>query len=102
VEYLAYLDALRDEFLAGASMSYTAKTRRSIEPGRAEVIPLPKMIEASEQGGVLSGSRHWGGVVDIQAEPQFLVEALGPIVRLFSPATVKNRRLPERVRRGTR
>jgi hypothetical protein len=31
-------------------MSYTARTGRSIEPGWAEVIPLPKMIDASEPG----------------------------------------------------
>jgi pimeloyl-ACP methyl ester carboxylesterase len=34
-----------------ASMSSTARSRLSIEPGWADVTPLPKMIEAFDPGG---------------------------------------------------
>jgi hypothetical protein len=33
-------------------MSVTTSCRPSAEPGAAEVIPLPKMIEHAEPGGV--------------------------------------------------
>ena len=51
VEDLAYVDAVGDQSSRAASMSYTAKTKWS--PNRlGGCDPLPKMIEASELGGV--------------------------------------------------
>ena len=81
VEHLADLDAAGDHDARAASISYTDKTRRSIVPGWADVTPLPKMIDASEPGGVncIARKSPLGDVIDIQAKPEFLVEALGPI-----------------------
>jgi hypothetical protein len=65
--------ANREDSLRAASMSYTERTRRSTEPGWAEVIPLPKMIDASEPWRseldclvVLVGD-----VLDVQGKAQF-------------------------------
>ena len=54
VEHLADCDTFREELIADGIESVTARTRRSIEPGWAEVIPLPKMIDASDPGGLNS------------------------------------------------
>ena len=42
----------RSSCLGRPRIFYTARTRPSIEPGWAVVIPLPKIIDASELGGV--------------------------------------------------
>jgi hypothetical protein len=63
---------MREDSLRAASMSYTERTRRSTEPGWAEVIPLPKMIDASEPWrSELSLVVLVGDVLDVQAKPQF-------------------------------
>ena len=52
MEDLAHVHAAGDEVVAGVWMSSTPRTRLCAEPGLADVPPLPKMIEASELGGV--------------------------------------------------
>ena len=52
VENFAHVDAAGEKLSRATSMSYTVRTGGSIEPGWAEVIPLPKMIDAPEPGGV--------------------------------------------------
>ena len=60
VENLAHIDTAGDQVVAGVDVA-TVRTGRSIEPGWVEVIPLPKMIDASEPGGVnyAPGSSRW-------------------------------------------
>jgi hypothetical protein len=61
-------------------MFFTGRTGGSIEPGWPEVIPLPKMMDDSEPGGVnCTPPEVLVGDVDIQTKSQFLVEELGPI-----------------------
>src|SRR5262249_51236095 len=52
VKDFADLRAARDQISAAASMSSTASTKPFVEPGLPDVTPLPKMIDASESGGV--------------------------------------------------
>ena len=52
VKNLAHVDAAGDQVVAGDVDVVHRQDQGSIEPGWAEVIPLPKMIDASEPGGV--------------------------------------------------
>jgi hypothetical protein len=58
-----------------------ARIRLSEEPGTAEVIPVPMMIEHAEPGGVSCTTRKSSpaALVGVQPPTQHLIETLSPV-----------------------